>query len=54
MAAVSDTVSRLAGILSARGMKVFAVTGQSTLSRDLGVPMLELATDWPYRSRISR
>jgi uncharacterized protein (DUF302 family) len=38
---VTDTVSRLAGILSAKGMKVFAVIDQSAEASQAGLRLLE-------------
>ena len=38
---VADTVSRLTGILEAKGMKVFAVIDQSAAARDVGLQLRE-------------
>jgi uncharacterized protein (DUF302 family) len=38
---VSETVSRLTGILGAKGLKVFAVIDQSAEARQVGMPLRE-------------
>ena len=38
---VSETVSRLTGILGAKGLKVFAVIDQSAEARQVGLPLRE-------------
>ena len=38
---VTDTVSRLTGILSSKGLKVFAVIDQSAEARQVGMPLRE-------------
>jgi uncharacterized protein (DUF302 family) len=38
---VADTVSRLTGILAAKGLKVFAVIDQSAEARQVGLPLRE-------------
>ena len=38
---VTDTVSRLTGILSAKGLKVFAVIDQSAEASQVGMPLRE-------------
>jgi hypothetical protein len=44
---VSATVSRLTGILAAKGMKVFAVIDQSEAAREAGMRLRETWRRWP-------